>query len=270
MAWYDCSVKSKTVTYGEEELIDNESPLADGALYIQIEGSQPTPQPTIHLTIEGAKGDDITITDASGEIVSNVIFEAEETSKEVDISIISGTNYTFTSSVAKATDGSDANYSKLVTLSTNATNVKVMPDGALYWYGNECVGNTGGWIHGLGISNYGETAIAECTNTTKLSIVADSATSGRWYTNQKVDMTNATYLHFVVTSCKFGGGGIRGQADKNSNYPGAWGTKSTAGDYIPSPGDYTINMTGLEDMWVGFICYYYSYVHIPAIWVERT
>lgn len=69
------------------------------------------------LTVEGAKGDDITITDASGGIVSNVILGAEETSKEVTIDIVEGAEYTFTSSVAKATDGSGANYSKTVTLS---------------------------------------------------------------------------------------------------------------------------------------------------------
>lgn len=91
----------------------------------------------ITFTVEGAKGDNITITDASGEIVGNVIFDTDAVSKEYMMMILDGSEYTFTSSVAKTTDGSGGNYSKTVTLTQSTAEVKVMPDRTFYWKANK-------------------------------------------------------------------------------------------------------------------------------------
>ena len=103
-----------------------------------------TSETEITFLVEGAKGDNITIKNEGGEIVRNLILGTSETSQTVTMAIPpDGATYTFVSSVAKATDGSGAEFEKSVTVNADTISVKVMPDGALYWYGNECIDVTG-------------------------------------------------------------------------------------------------------------------------------
>lgn len=80
---------------------------------------------TVYVTGPGLDGTDYITTDSSG-------------SGSGTLDIIPGETYTFTSSVAKALDGSGNDYSKNVTLTNSLQQaVNVMPDAALSWGGNE-------------------------------------------------------------------------------------------------------------------------------------
>lgn len=50
-----------------------------------------------------------------------------------------GETITFSGDIAKDTTTGTTAYSKDITLTSNTTEIKIMPDGAVYWYGNQCV-----------------------------------------------------------------------------------------------------------------------------------
>ena len=108
------------------------------------------------VTLHGANTDTITFTDASG-VAKTEVFESGQTSKSVQIKIMpSGTSVTFTSAVAKNPSNLSADYSKTVTITNATTEVYVMPDNALYWWGYEssdledCT-TANGWSHSSGL-----------------------------------------------------------------------------------------------------------------------
>lgn len=70
----------------------------------------------INLILEGAKEDTITITDKNGKSVGVCVFPTGSTVGEVEIGIVDGEEYTFTSSIAKDTETGTSDYSKTVTL----------------------------------------------------------------------------------------------------------------------------------------------------------
>lgn len=96
---------------------------------------------TLSLVLEGAMNDTITIYDNADTQVAVCAFN-NATTGIVTLTIPKakiGTEYRFVSSVAKDFDGND--FSKSVIINENITNVKVMPDGYVYyWYGYD---NTG-------------------------------------------------------------------------------------------------------------------------------
>lgn len=94
---------------------------------------------SLTLTLHGAKGDNIAIYDKDFSIVGSAIFDADTTSKEITLDVIPNETYAFMSSISKALDGSTLNYSKSVILNKNVTDVYVMPESAIYWYGNSVV-----------------------------------------------------------------------------------------------------------------------------------
>lgn len=129
------------VTTGYINLTNYSSANATNAYFdeIWLEKKRTITNPqNVTLTLEGAKEDKITIYDKSWNVVDYVDFASGSTTATKTIAIKQGgEELIFVSSVAKNTDG-DGQYSKVVEVSGDAT-VKVMPDGALYWYGNEVV-----------------------------------------------------------------------------------------------------------------------------------
>lgn len=91
------------------------------------------------VTIYSAKEDTISYVDIDGA-TQTITFASGESSKQVTIEIeASGSSITFTSGVAKDPSNLSNDYSKTVTITSNTTEVYIMPDGAIYWYGNEIV-----------------------------------------------------------------------------------------------------------------------------------
>ena len=87
------------------------------------------------VTIYSAKEDTISYVDIDGA-TQTITFASGETSKQVTIEIEpSGSSITFTSGVAKDPSDLSNYYSKTVTIDSNTTDVYLMPDNTLYWYG---------------------------------------------------------------------------------------------------------------------------------------
>lgn len=99
-------------------------------------GSAPGPTYTdLTVTIYGAVEDTISFTDAAG-ISHSEVFASGQSSKSVTFKINpSGSTITFTSAVAKNPDDLTTDYSKSVTITSATTEIKVMHDNSLYWWG---------------------------------------------------------------------------------------------------------------------------------------
>ena len=87
------------------------------------------------LTIYSAKADTLSYTDVYGN-TQTIVFPSDSGSKSVEIEIDpEGSSITFTSSIAKDIVGLTDYYSKTVSITTETTDVYVMPDKVIYWYG---------------------------------------------------------------------------------------------------------------------------------------
>jgi hypothetical protein len=91
----------------------------------------------VSACVYGAASETVTIK-KNGIIVATVATNSSGCSNE-KISLVYGT-YTLTGSVSGWTEEQ--------TVDESTTKFRAMPDGALYWYGNECTDVTGGWSLG--------------------------------------------------------------------------------------------------------------------------
>lgn len=87
---------------------------------------------SVTLILYSATDDLVTVTDESGTKTEQL----SGNSKQITVSVLpSGSNVTFTSSIAKNPSDLSEYYSKTVSISSATTEVYCMPDIALYWYG---------------------------------------------------------------------------------------------------------------------------------------
>lgn len=115
-------------------------------------GEAPAPTYTdLTVTMYGAVEDTLSFTDAAG-VSHNEVFASGQSSKSVTFKInpSGSTSITFTSAVAKDPDDLTADFSKSVNITDATTEIKVMPDNSLYWYGYvdsncEDMTNDNGW-----------------------------------------------------------------------------------------------------------------------------
>lgn len=84
------------------------------------------------ITVYSAANDTVSFSDRTG---SKTVTTNSSGSGTVSITYQGGDSITFTSSVAKKIDDQSQAYSKAITLLDSTTEVNVMPDGAVYWYG---------------------------------------------------------------------------------------------------------------------------------------
>ncbi len=103
---------------------------------------------TVTLTINGAKEDTVTIKDINDITISTCVFTSGATSGTCTLVDIpkDGGYYKFISSIAKDTATGTNNYEKIIAINASSSVVNVMPDGALYWYGNNISAITGGYV----------------------------------------------------------------------------------------------------------------------------
>jgi hypothetical protein len=175
---------------------------------------------TLTVTLYGAKEDTISFTDSSG--AKTEVFASGQSSKSVSITIPpSGMSITFTSSVAKNPDDLTEYYSKTVTVTSGTTEVKCMPDNALYWYGYEssdledCT-SANGWSANTGFSLFTPT---HNTRTISANVNSSTAISGIASKTTKSDITAKVIIDSLT------------KVDGNSYcYLGNTATKNTAGD----------------------------------------
>ena len=89
---------------------------------------------TVTVTLYSAVEDTVSFTDASG--AKTEVFASGQSSKSVNIAIPpSGMSITFTSSIAKNPADLSQYYSKTVSITNATTEVRLMPNNALYWWG---------------------------------------------------------------------------------------------------------------------------------------
>lgn len=151
---------------------------------------------TVTVTLYGATEDTISFTDAVG--AKTAVFETGQSSKSVSIVIPpSGMSITFTSSVAKNPSDLTADYSKTVSITNATTEVKVMPNNALYWYGY--LDSNFGDAKANGYSVQYRTLSNATFNTNDISLASDGNTSGVG-TNNTIDITSVNSIKVI---CKY-------------------------------------------------------------------
>ena len=146
---------------------------------------------TVTVDIYSAASDTLSYTDDNG--AQTVTTDATGKATGVSITITEQTpghaEITFTSSVAKDPTNLSNDYSKSVTLTSGTTEIYVMPDNALYWYGCNDNAPLGGMMRGF--ENQG----AHWTfNTNNVSI------SSAWQASiiNKVAINYSEYAHYNV------------------------------------------------------------------------
>lgn len=117
-------------------------------------GVAPGPTYTdITVTLYSAVEDTISFTDAAG-ISHSEVFASGQSSKSVTFKInpLGSTPITFTSAVAKNPNSLSDDYTKTISVTSATTEIKVMPDNSVYWWGyvggdfEEC-NSANGWSY---------------------------------------------------------------------------------------------------------------------------
>lgn len=154
------------------------------------------------ITIYSAKEDTITYTDVFGDTQTEV-FASGQSSKQITVYIEpSGSSITFTSGVAKDPTNLSNAYSKTVPITSNTTDVYLMPDAVkmVYWEGynpNEFVATASATPSSLIIDG------TWSSNTNDMSAAPTNASGANPYhvlankTTNAINLTNATKLHWV-------------------------------------------------------------------------
>lgn len=89
----------------------------------------------VNVTLHGAVGAVITYTDANGSQTQTLDSTGKKTNVSISVMPSSPTIVFTDTTVAKDPDNLSNNYTKSVTITDSTTNIYVMPDNALYWYG---------------------------------------------------------------------------------------------------------------------------------------
>lgn len=130
-------VLEATFSVNEQNYVGIRSQFYDEAIDVELSALWLDDGHEDDITIIGAKEDAITITNSQNQTVATCIFGSGKTYGYVSKALLPSGTYTFTSSVAKMkSDGSVVDYAKTITLDGSETEIKVMPDGVLTWYGN--------------------------------------------------------------------------------------------------------------------------------------
>lgn len=219
---------------------------------------------TLTVTIYSATEDTVSFTDISGAKIE--AFESGQSSKTVSIVIPpTGMNITFESSVGKNPADLSEYFSKTVAVDNNTTEVYVMPDNCLYWYGyvngiEDC--NVGGW------SSYASPAyamISSTFNTNSINIQTSGAQNAGVYGTGAISgsaklISQATYVN---------------QSYSFEPWIGQTSTKTMHSGTLQSINNSSINLITLSNynnsnyVYVGAHNYQgYTVITVYALWIE--
>ena len=132
-----------TITVSLNGGTNTETLTVDTATIYEVDIDEPTPAPTpptpstvtVTLTVYSATEDTLSYTDIDG-VTQTIVFASDQSSKSVDIEIAyEGSSLTFTSSIAKNPSNLSNDYSKTVAITRDTTEIYIMPNNALYWWG---------------------------------------------------------------------------------------------------------------------------------------
>ena len=231
--------------------------------------------PSVTVTLYSATEDTVSFTDASG-IPRTEVFGTNQSSKTVSIAVMpSGSSITFTSSVALDPDNLDGShyYSKTVTVTTATTDIYIMPDHVLYWYGYEDTTLTGGnnlagWTSSVG----GVTVGNGTANKNSYTCGNAGAQMNGYGTVNKINITSYNSLKIILSALSDAIYGCYLQASNNKSTI----TNLDASTLSPQPAK-KITSTGLGtldissysgDYGIANYAYYTSTNTMSALWLE--
>ena len=147
------------------------------------------------ITVYSAASDTVSFTDVTG---AKTVTTDANGQGSVNITFIPpSASITFTSSVAKNPNDTTEDYSKTVTIDSNTSEIYLMPNNTLYWFGYnnglEGVTSANGWSHS-------KPMIAPTFNTHDIDCTASVNTlSGIGSTNQITPTSNIVAMAYLVS-----------------------------------------------------------------------
>lgn len=121
-------------TYVVSDGTNSDSVVVDTAKIYEVDITPGPSTISVTLTVHSATTDQLTIVDEDGTHLEQ--FASGQSSKSITVKIAAaGSSVSFTSSIAKDPSDLTEYYSKIVTVTSETTDIYVMPDNALYWYG---------------------------------------------------------------------------------------------------------------------------------------
>ncbi len=155
-----------------------------------------------YIVINGAKEDNITITDNNNSIIGSCVFGSGKTYGLINKSLLGNGTYTFTSSVSKdiTIDGTH-DYQRTITIDGSEIEINVMPDGCIYWFGNEIIP----WTY-INIQAPSYCTYTKYTNYLylKCNYYSSGTYTCDWMTNNVINLTGKSKL--IVLSPSHRGG----------------------------------------------------------------
>lgn len=154
------------------------------------------------ITVYSAASDTLSFTDFAG---SKTVTTDTSGTGTVSITYIPNQTITFTSSVAKEPTSLSTDYSKTVTMLEATTEVYVMPDNALYWYGYKS-SNLEVMSSGNGWSRSGFTFSNPTDGTNKYTCTTTSSQGSKYvgYGSKNI-VSNATKIHAIAQGVQVDG-----------------------------------------------------------------
>lgn len=224
-----------------------------------------TPQAgiTVTVTLYSAASDTVSFTDING----SQTVTTDSTGKAQNVTILANPSkpITFISSVANDPNNIQANYSKSITITSSTTEVYVMPDKVVYWYGYKTATLS---------SNPGtQTTVVFNQNTNSVEYGFTSAKTGTAPTlsfNQASAINNTSAVNMIYSSTFTTGRGrlniVAQTEDKSIYYQPSGASTIDKTLFNASISASTINTTGVRPDTAGVGEYNRTYVY--AIWYD--
>lgn len=209
--------------YSGVTYVSSPNPVVVSDLSVPVSATLQT-MASVTLTLYSATGDLVTVTDESGTKTEQL----SGNSKQITVSVLpSGSNVTFTSSIAKNPSDLTEYFSKTVTITSATTEVYCMPNKVIYWWGYEPAD-----ISFVRESNGGEMT----KNTNSIAISQRTANSNKRAeinAPSSIDFTNYSYICAV---CNGSGSRLRPTGDDGAyvGYANANNTFSESSTLITS------------------------------------
>lgn len=222
------------------------------------------------ITVYGAASDTISFTDETG---AKTVTTNASGQGSVSITYLPPSqNITFTSSIAKDPSDLSQAYSKTIAINSSTTSITVVPDNALYWFGNECTWLTGGWTtSGYQYGSQTNEGVTLATNYIPLTKPSGNGHQRNYGTVNTVNVSGKTKLKIIkaysggstdTLNITISDSGLKYIAANSENYGGSYWqnfvTKSSSK-----------SLTGSDFVWNDHVNNVSaSAMNIYAIWLE--
>ena len=223
----------------------------------------------VNVTMYGAVGAVITYTDANGSQTQTLDSTGKKTNVIISVMPSSPTIVFTDTTVAKDPDNLSNNYTKSVTITDSTTNIYVMPDNALYWYG---------WMADVEHTQSGKqqgSGTTSCTlemQTNGIRYKGEGTSNGAYIRNLGFNklLHTSDKIKCIISDCSsdasfYGNVGASATYDSNSFLTEKQAFNSTAAN---ASGLYTKELTQDGYPGVESLTFYNSSFTLRALWYE--